>query len=107
MGYSLMCGAKGALVGMGAACTGMQKELVTSHLAGESNRFVDLSAKVDAFAQATFFAPMEGYIQRMVWALCHLGVIDRSACHDPWGPSLPEHEFDHLGDVMRRIGQLR
>jgi 4-hydroxy-tetrahydrodipicolinate synthase len=107
MGYSLMCGATGALVGMGAACTGMQKELVTAHLASDGDRFLALSRQVDAFAQATFFAPMEGYIQRMLWALCHLGVIDRSACHDPWGPALPTEEFDQLKAVMQDIGHLR
>jgi 4-hydroxy-tetrahydrodipicolinate synthase len=88
LGYSLMCGAEAALIGMGAACPAPQAELLDAYRAGDARRFLELSARVDAFAQATFVAPMEGYIQRMLWALVREGVIPEEAAHDPFGPAL-------------------
>ncbi len=105
LGYSLMCGAKGALIGMGAACTRLQHDLLRAWQSGEYGRFVELNQKVDAFAQATFLAPMEGYIQRMLWALVALGVIPETAAHDPWGPGVSRAELENVVRVMRAIGE--
>src|SRR5215208_3224700 len=43
LGYSLMRGARAALVGMGAACARMQAELIRAHVAGDATRFLELS----------------------------------------------------------------
>jgi 4-hydroxy-tetrahydrodipicolinate synthase len=106
LGYSLMCGAQAALIGMGAACCGLQHRLLQAYFKPRATEFVKLSGRVDRLSQGTFFPPMEGYIRRMLWILVHLGVIDREAAHDPWGPQLPESEFDELGKKLRAIGEL-
>lgn len=103
LGYSLMCGAGAALVGMGAACTALQADLLSTHRNGDAPGFLTLSGRVDRLARATFREPIEGYVQRMLWCLVHEGVIPRGSAHDPWAPQLPPEEFDRIGDVMRRL----
>jgi len=103
LGYTLMCGAQAALIGMAAACTSSQAELLRSYWTGESERFLKLNGVVDDLAQATFKHPMEGYIQRMLWCLVHQGVIPIEAAHDPWGPPLDPGEFHRLGAVVKRL----
>jgi 4-hydroxy-tetrahydrodipicolinate synthase len=103
LGYSLMSGARAALIGMGAACTDPQAGLLSSHLGRDSTRFLDLSAMVDDLAQHTFIHPMEGYIQRMLWCLVHEGVIPLDSAHDSWAPALDPAEFDQLGKCVRRV----
>jgi 4-hydroxy-tetrahydrodipicolinate synthase len=99
LGYSLMMGARAALIGMGSALTDLQAQLLTAARSGDDRAFMRLSAQLDAFGQATFCPPMEGYIRRMLWALAADGVIPDDACDDPWGPSLPPEERD----VVRRF----
>jgi 4-hydroxy-tetrahydrodipicolinate synthase len=96
LGYSLMCGAEAALIGMGAASIEPQAALLDAHRQGDARRFLDLSARVDALSQATFVAPMEGYIRRMLWAAADEGTIPESATHDPWGPPLPAGERERV-----------
>ena len=103
LGYSLMCGAGAALIGMAAACTRVQAELLHSYWRGDARRFLTLNAAVDDLAQHTFLAPMEGYIRRMLWCLVHQGVIPADAAHDPWGPALDPAEFDRLGACLARV----
>jgi 4-hydroxy-tetrahydrodipicolinate synthase len=105
LGYSLMCGAQAALIGMGAACTGLQRNLLDAYFQGRAAEFLALSEGVDKLAQVLFRAPMEGYIRRVLWALVHEGVIGRESSYDPWGPQLPESEFTEIGDVLRRLAQ--
>jgi 4-hydroxy-tetrahydrodipicolinate synthase len=69
LGYSLLAGAQGALIGMAAAVPGPQAALVRAAVEGDAARLVALTRAVDAFARVTFRAPMEGYIRRMLWAL--------------------------------------
>ena len=101
LGYSLMMGARAALIGMGAAVTDIQATLVRARATNDELAFSRLSAQVDAFSQATFIAPMEGYIRRMLWALAAEGVIPDDACDDPWGPSLPTPERDAVRRAVR------
>ncbi len=103
LGYSLMCGARAALIGMAAACTGLQAELLRSHQEGDAVRFLSLSRAVDDLAQHTFIHPMEGYIRRMLWCLAIQGVIPEDAAHDPWGPPPPPGEHDRLVACLRRL----
>ena len=103
-GYSLMMGARCALVGMGAALCDLQVDLLRAHHAGDLARFVRLSDCVDRFAQATFVPPMEGYVRRMLWAAAAEGAIPQDACDDPWGPPLPAAERE---TVIRALHDAR
>src|SRR6266487_664444 len=75
LGYSLQMGARGALIGIGAALTDLQARLLGALHDGDHASFLRLSMQFDAFAQTTFIAPMEGYIRRMLWVLAADGVI--------------------------------
>ncbi len=101
LGYSLMLGARAALIGMGAALTELQASLLRTFASGDDRAFLRLSAQLDAFSQATFRDPMEGYIRRMLWALAADGVIAADACDDPWGPTLPDSERDVVRRAVR------
>jgi 4-hydroxy-tetrahydrodipicolinate synthase len=103
LGYSLMCGARAALIGMAAACTRLQADLLRAYWDGDAPRFLVLSRAVDDLAQHTFIAPMEGYIRRMLWCLAIQGVIPEDAAHDPWGPSPAPGEHDRLAACLRRL----
>src|SRR4029077_612759 len=59
LGYSLMCGAQAALIGMGDACTDLQAEFLESYWRGDSDRFLALNGAIDDLARNTFLAPME------------------------------------------------
>ena len=101
LGYSLMLGARAALIGMGAALTDLQTQLLNAAKARDDRAFLRLSAQLDAFGQATFTAPMEGYIRRILWALAAEGVIPDDSCDDPWGPKLPAAERDAVRRAVR------
>jgi 4-hydroxy-tetrahydrodipicolinate synthase len=101
LGYSLMIGARCALIGMGAARTAMQAALVRAAIANDAPALVRLTRACDRFAAATFIDPMEGYVRRMLWALAEDGVIPEEACHDPSGPALDEDERARLASAMR------
>lgn len=101
LGYSLMLGARAALTGMGAALTDVQAALVRAYQDADTHAFLRLSAQLDAFSQATFSAPMEGYIRRMLWALAADGVIPDDACDDPWGPVLSPGERETVRRAVR------
>jgi 4-hydroxy-tetrahydrodipicolinate synthase len=103
LGYSLMCGAQAALIGMGAACTRIQADLLRAYWDGDAGRFLGLNRAVDDLAQHTFIAPMEGYIRRMLWCLAIQGVIPEEAAHDPWGPPPGRDEYDRLVRCLRRL----
>ncbi|HEV8381353.1 MAG TPA: dihydrodipicolinate synthase family protein [Gemmatimonadales bacterium] len=104
LGYSLMMGARAALIGMGAALTDIQASLLAARASGDEHAFLRLSTRVDAFSQVTFTEPMEGYIRRMLWALAADGVIPAAACDDPWGPDLPGQEREA---VRRAVDKAR
>ncbi len=103
LGYSLVCGAQAALIGMGAACTSLQAGLLQSFRSGQAERFLALNRLVDELARHTFRPPMEGYIQRMLWCLVHQGLLHLDAAHDPWGPRLDASEFGSLGECLKRL----
>ncbi|MGQ0713548.1 MAG: dihydrodipicolinate synthase family protein [Gemmatimonadaceae bacterium] len=106
LGYSLMLGARAALIGMGAARSAMQARLITSAAAGDWRTFARLTRACDAFASVTFVEPMEGYVQRMLWALAADGVIPDDACHDPHGPALSPDERSRLLTAMRTLDEV-
>lgn len=104
LGYSLMMGARAALIGMASVLTDVHAALLGTFVARVAHDFMPLSEKLDAFSQATFIEPMEGYIRRMLWALAADGVIPDDACDDPWGPSLPAAE---RAAVQRAVREAR
>jgi 4-hydroxy-tetrahydrodipicolinate synthase len=103
LGYSLMMGADAALIGMAAACTDAMVELLDAWFAGDLARFKKQSERVDRFGAETFAAPMEGYVQRMLWALEADGVLERPAL-DPFAPRMPASERDR---VRQAVASLR
>jgi 4-hydroxy-tetrahydrodipicolinate synthase len=107
LGYSLTMGARAALIGMGAALTDLQGALLESFRTGDFAKFVRLSGLCDLFATATFSAPVEGYVRRMLWALAADGVIPDDACDDPWGPTLPAAERDAVRRAVREARGAR
>ena len=101
LGYSLMMGARAALIGMAAALTDVQAALLSARASADDHAFLRLSTQLDAFAQVTFTEPMDGYIRRMLWALAAEGVIPEDACDDPWGPELPPAERESVRRAVR------
>jgi 4-hydroxy-tetrahydrodipicolinate synthase len=101
LGYSLMLGARAALIGMGAALPDLQADLVRACIAEDWPRFVSLSELCDRFSQTTFIEPMEGYIRRMLWAAAAEGALPPEACDDPWGPPVPPAERDAVERAVR------
>ncbi|PRH75793.1 dihydrodipicolinate synthase family protein [Streptomyces solincola] len=86
-GPSLMWGADTALVGIAAARVGLTTAVLQAWRAGDAARFLRASERLDRFARVTFFAPMEGYVRRMLWAAVWEGLIPEEAAHDPYGPA--------------------
>jgi 4-hydroxy-tetrahydrodipicolinate synthase len=107
LGYSLLLGARSALIGMGAALSDLQADLVRARTAEDWGRFVALSELCDRFAQTTFIEPMEGYIRRMLWAAAAEGALPSDACDDPWGPVLPDQERDAVERAVRDARSTR
>jgi 4-hydroxy-tetrahydrodipicolinate synthase len=102
LGYSLMMGARAALVGMGAALTDLQARLLAAYSARDFALFLRLSLLVDAFGVTTFTKPLEGYVRRMLWALAADGVLPADACDDPWGPDLAAEEREAVARAVRQ-----
>lgn len=102
LGYSLMMGAHSALIGLGAACTDLSVGLLEAWFGRNLPEFIYRSAQVDAFASATFTAPMEGYVQRMLWALEADGVLAGDP-RDPFGPDLPAEERDWVRSAVHTL----
>jgi 4-hydroxy-tetrahydrodipicolinate synthase len=107
LGYSLLMGARAALIGMGAALPDLQADLIRARQAEDWSRFVSLSDLCDRFAQTTFIDPMEGYIRRMLWAAAAEGAIPAESCDDPWGPQLPSEERSAVERLVRDVRATR
>jgi len=101
LGYSLLLGARAALIGMGAALPDLQADLLRARVAEDWTRFILLSDLCDRFAQTTFIDPMEGYIRRMLWAAAADGALPPDVCDDPWGPPLPGDEREAVERMVR------
>ncbi|MFI6827957.1 dihydrodipicolinate synthase family protein [Kribbella sp. NPDC050241] len=102
-GPSFMWGADTALVGIAAAQVELSAAVLRTWTSGDHSGFLTASERLDRFAAATFYAPIEGYVQRMLWAAVWEGLIPEDAAHDPYGPELPASERDL---VIRCIEEL-
>jgi 4-hydroxy-tetrahydrodipicolinate synthase len=87
---------------MAAACTDAMVGLVDAWFAGDLGRFIAQSDRVDRFAAATFTQPMEGYVQRMLWALEADGVLQPGA-KDRFAPRLPPDERERVAQAVRSL----
>ncbi len=103
LGYSLMLGARAALIGLGAALTDLVAPVLDAYAARDHARFLGASAKADRYGAATFARPMEGYVRRLLWALAADGVIPADACDDPWGPPLALGEREAVARAVRAL----
>jgi 4-hydroxy-tetrahydrodipicolinate synthase len=103
LGYSIMLGARAALVGMGAALPDLQAGLLRAYADGDWPAFHARSALCDRLALATFTPPMEGYVRRMLWAAAADGALPPTACDDPWGPPLPPEERAAVERAVREV----
>ncbi|MFC6160777.1 dihydrodipicolinate synthase family protein [Kribbella jiaozuonensis] len=93
-GPSFMWGADTALVGIASAQVELSTAVLRAWIAGDHSGFLTASDRLDRFAAATFYAPIEGYVQRMLWAAEWEGLVPAEAAHDPYGPDLPPGERD-------------
>jgi len=107
LGYSIMLGARAALVGMGAALPDLQAGLLRAYAEGDWHAFHARSTLCDRLAEATFIPPMEGYVRRMLWAAAADGALPPEACDDPWGPALPAEERAVVERVVRDARSTR
>jgi 4-hydroxy-tetrahydrodipicolinate synthase len=103
LGYSLRRGARAALIGLGAICVELQAELITSHVQGKAERFLELSDAIDKLAEVLFVEPMEGYIARILCALSKLGIVPAEASYDPWGPAISSDEIRRIETVLNTV----
>jgi 4-hydroxy-tetrahydrodipicolinate synthase len=104
LGYSMMLGARAALIGMGAALPGLQAGLLRAYAGRDWPAFHARSAACDRLAAATFIAPMEGYVRRMLWAAAAEGALPEESCDDPWGPALDPAERARVVEAVRSVG---
>ncbi|MEV8374877.1 dihydrodipicolinate synthase family protein [Kribbella sp. NPDC056861] len=93
-GPSMMWGADTALVGIAAAQVELSAAVLRAWTAGDHTEFLQASDRLDRFAAATFYDPIEGYVQRMLWAAVWEGLLPEEAAFDPYGPALPAAERD-------------
>jgi len=107
LGYSIMLGARAALIGMGAALPDLQAGLLRAHAERDWDAFHARSALCDRLAEATFIPPMEGYVRRMLWAAAADGALPPEACDDPWGPPVPPEERAAVERVVRDARSAR
>ena len=103
LGYSLMSGADAALIGMAAAFTTTQKELLASHFEQDHARFHQLTAQIDRLARATFIHPMEGYIARMSYILSKQNVFGPDSWRDPWGPEISKNDLTTIDRIIAEL----
>jgi 4-hydroxy-tetrahydrodipicolinate synthase len=103
-GASLMWGADGALVGIAAAVPELTTDVTDTWIHGRAEAFLSASGRLDRFASATFRAPMEGYVQRMLWAAEWQGTIPPHASHDPFGPRLPASDRNRVRATLDELG---
>lgn len=99
-GPSLMWGATSSLAGIAAAVPRLTLDVTEAWRRGAAAEFLAASQRLDRFAAVTFRAPMEGYVQRMMWAAEWEGIIPAERAHDRYGPSLPTWERGAVTDCL-------
>lgn len=100
-GYALMRGARSALVGLGAAFPNIQADMIDAYFKQDYSRFIELSERVDGFAESTFTEPMDKYILRMLCCLSLCGVIPEAAANDIAEHDMTEQELHALRQAIQ------
>ena len=103
LGYSLIMGARAALIGMGATCTKLQADMFDAYFASREDNFLKLCRQVDLLGETLFAKPVEQYLIRVLWALAASGVIPEEAANDPWAPPLERSEIERVKAVVRQV----
>ena len=103
LGYSLMMGARAALIGMGAVCTKLQARMFDAYFAGRGDEFLQLCRQVDRLGETLFAKPVGQYIIRVLWALAACGIIPESAANDPWAPPLEREEIERIKAAVGKM----
>lgn len=101
-GPSLMWGAEAALVGLAAAAVPTTARVLRAYADKCHDEFIAASADLDRLAEVTFTAPMEGYVQRMLWIAAEEGRIPADHAGDPYAPALPDGDRDRVLRVAGR-----
>ncbi len=104
-GPSFMWGADTALVGIASAQVELSSAVLRAWTAGDHSEFLTASDRLDRFAAATFYAPIEGYVQRMLWAAEWEGLVSAAAAYDPFGPELQAGERDLVIRCLEELHQ--
>jgi len=104
-GPSFMWGADTALVGIASAQVELSAAVLRAWTAGDHSEFLTASDRLDRFAAATFYAPIEGYVQRMLWAAEWEGLVSAAAAYDPYGPVLQAGERDLVIRCLEELHQ--
>ncbi|TQK51896.1 4-hydroxy-tetrahydrodipicolinate synthase [Streptomyces sp. SLBN-118] len=104
-GPSLMWGADSALVGIAAARVSLTSAVLDAWRSGDHAGFLRASGRLDRFAEVTFREPIEGYVQRMLWAAVWEGLIPQDAAHDPYGPQLPVREREAVVACLEELAK--
>lgn len=102
-GPSLMWGAEAALVGVAAAAVPLSVAVVDAWFGGDAAAFVAASRRLDEFAAATFHAPVDGYVQRMLWAAAREGLVPDEHAHDRYGPAQSVADRERVLAVVERL----
>jgi 4-hydroxy-tetrahydrodipicolinate synthase len=103
LGYSLMCGADAALVGMGCASPSRVRDLIDAHFSNDAVRFLKRSGEVDRLARAIFTSPIEGVGLRLLWSLVQGESLPFEAAYDPWTLRPTLAQFDRLVESLIRL----
>lgn len=105
-GYTLMRGARGALVGLGSVYTQLQVDMMEAYYKEDYRTFMDKSLAVDRLAEHTFYHPLEGYIERVLYILARKGIIDSQTANDPFGPGINDSERARIDSFIEQLGDM-
>lgn len=105
-GYTIMRGAAGALVGLGSIYTGLQDDMMKAYVNKDYETFIEKSLMVDNLAEHTFYDPMEGYIERVLYILAKKGIIDIQSANDPFGPGISDEERARIDGFIEKLGDM-
>ncbi len=105
-GYTIMRDAVGALVGLGSIYTQLQFDMMEAYYNGKYEKFIEKNALVEEIAEYTFYAPMEGYIERVLYILGKKGIIHMESANDPYGPGVTDEERKRIDRVIEKLGDM-
>ena len=95
-GASLMWGAQCALVATAAACPELTVRVLHAWREQRFADFIEAGQELDDFAQIIFGDPVDGYVQRMLWAAAAEGTIRTEEAFDPLAPVLDRSEREQV-----------